>query len=131
MQIPTHLHLTWKLRMSGVISPYAPSGCALLPFCLPWFSAVSNNSTVDPHSLIIRGVRSEPLTGHMALPCPNTEYVRIALCLLPLPCTDRWSKSRSGYGVCLCLFLFRLSSIDSWANPKLQDPCQLTLGSIV
>jgi hypothetical protein len=119
--------------MSGVISLYAPSGRARLPFCLPWFSAISNNSTVDPHSLIIRGMRTEPLTGTvigpMVLPYPKTEYVSITLYLQPLPYTDRWSKSRSEYGVCLCLFLFPLSSIDSWANPKLKDPCQLSLGS--
>jgi hypothetical protein len=51
--------------------------------------------------------------------------------LLQLPYTDRWSKSRSEFGVCLCLFLFRLSSIDSGVNPKLKDPCQLSLGCIV
>ena len=114
--MPTHFHLIWKLRMSGVISPYAPSGPAGLPFCLPWFFVVSNNYTVDPHSLIIRGMRTEPLTGivigHVALPYSKTEYVSIELYFLALPYTDCWSKSRSEYEVCLCLFLFRLSSIE-------------------
>jgi len=80
-------------------------------------------------------MRTEPLTGtvigHVALSYPKAEYVIITLYCLPLPYTDHWSKSRSEYGVCLHLFLCRLSSIDSWANPKLKDPCQLSLGSIV
>lgn len=133
--MPTHLHLIWKLRMSGFTSPYAPSRRTRLPFCLPWFSAVSNNSTVDPHSLIMRGMRTEPLRGtvigHMVLPFSNTEYVCIALYILPLPYTNRWSKSRLEYGVCLFFFLFRLSSIETWANPKPKYPCQLSLASIV
>jgi hypothetical protein len=115
--MPIHLHLILKLRMSGFTSPYASSGRARLPFCLPWFSAVSNNSTVDPHSLIMRGMRTEPLTGtiigHVVLPYPYTEYVCIALHTIPLPYTNRWSKSRSEYGVCLCFLLFRLSFISS------------------
>ena len=83
MKLPGHaqahippFHLIWKLRMSGAMSSYAPSGLAHLPFCLPWFSAVSNYSTVDPHSLITRGMCTEPLTGtvirHVVLPYPNT-----------------------------------------------------------
>jgi hypothetical protein len=99
--MPTHLHLIWELRMSGAISTYTPSGRARLPFCLPWFSAVINNFTVGPHSLIMRGMCTETLRGtvirHTALPCPKAEYVGVAY-LLPLPYRYRDSlwAGRSG-----------------------------------
>ena len=110
--MPTHHHLIWKLRISGFIYPYAPSGRGNLPFCLPWFSAVRNNSTVDPHFLIMRGMRTEQLTvtimGHSVLSYPNTEYT-----------------------VFVYASFFCLTSIDCWAIPKLKDPSQFSMVFII